>query len=137
MEYTITIPSQMEGFVQHNFREVESFSSRTLCLMEGEIENHDQRMKCPHCKCMQIKNDRKYTLDQVEDCISTVRYYVPKGRSFSECQWIDSTEEQQVLLYRMGIEEMGKLYPGLKVKAENECLRWQCLLPKRGRKKKS
>lgn len=57
MEYTITIPSQMEGFIQHNFREVESFSSKTLCLMEGEIENHDQRMECPHCKCMMHVHD--------------------------------------------------------------------------------
>lgn len=88
-------------------------------------------------KMQQMKIDRKYTLDQVEDCISSVRYYVPKGQSFSEGQWIEPTEEQKILLYLMGIEEMEKLYPGVKLKAENECLRWQGLKPKKGRKKKS
>ena len=84
-----------------------------------------------------MKIDRKYSLDQVEDCISSVRYYVPKGQPFSEGQWIEPTEEQKILLYLMGIEEMEKLYPGVKLKAENECLRWQGLKPKKGRKKKS
>ena len=79
--------------------------------------------------------DKKYTLNDIKEIVDSARYYIPEGNS-TEGEWIDLTQEQQIILYSMGRTDIEKQYPDVKRLADNAKDKRLGIEVKRGRKPK-
>ena len=79
--------------------------------------------------------DKKYTLDDIKEIVDSARYYIPEGNT-TDGEWIDLTQEQQIILYSMGRTDIVKQYPDVKRLADNAKDKRLGIEVKRGRKPK-
>lgn len=77
MENTITIPSSLEGFINTNTKIVQTITSRTMYLIDGNVQEKEEDRICPICgERMHIHNTYDISLNHIPygEVLSAVRF---------------------------------------------------------------